>query len=97
MTFPLCQCGGELTPPPCLTFAGYDYEPTPENPHQRVATWVQAPAVTPEEEEAANATEDAAIVCCRVCGARLVLHSSDRPDRYRKRTTPDQSVFNVTP
>ena len=54
-----------------------------------------APNVTEKEEEEANRYEDAAIFRCASCGLRHVDTTSTRPDRYRKKRVPDQSVFEV--
>ena len=90
--FPPCACGGELAPPLRARFVSFVDRENAAGPNL-VNEYEPAPDVTEAEEEAANATEDAAIVRCRACGVRLVLHSDTRPDRYRRHTTPDQSVF----
>lgn len=52
--------------------------------------------VTEQEEIVANTHEDAAILSCAKCAQRVVDNAtSSRPDRYRKKVIPDQSVFEV--
>lgn len=51
---------------------------------------------TEEVELKANEHEDAAILKCDACGKIVIDNAtSSRPDRYRKKVIPDQSVFDV--
>lgn len=51
---------------------------------------------TAEVEHRANEHEDAAILKCDACGKVMIDNAtSSRPDRYRKKYVPDQSVFAV--
>ncbi len=92
VTFPRCQCGGEPAPPLRVVFDSFaGKKPTRLEWRARAV-----PAVTEAEEAEANAYEDAAIVQCRSCSTRIVLHA-ERPERYRgNKPIPDQSVFEVS-
>lgn len=97
--FPACACGGELAPPLLVVLsATVIIDESTGHPITPALRWSPriTPAVTDAEEAAANAYEDAAIVQCRKCGTRVVLHA-ERPERFRKnQPKADQTVFDVT-